>query len=221
MLPVSGMDRATEKIHAGHWSALRAYWPEAVHRHVDLVVDDPFLSGERQTLMRDGRIGEICYVLYRGDPRQGVLLHVKRYYPAAGFRLPTGGIMADEEPLAALVREVEEETGIRVDPEGEDARHARVDSCLGLITYHFQHRRLALSAPFASYVFVVRAPANARIAPQDETEEVTGWRWHPPHRLLEVAATLNALHRSDAYWGHWGNFRAVVHAFTEEHWHPY
>ena len=197
---------------------LQARWPAATRQDVVLEVADPFLTGHRQTLMQDGRMGEICYVLFRGEPRQGLLLHTKQYYPPGGFRLPTGGMLAGEDPVLALCREVQEETGITV--KGPDAicaaTEARIETFLGLVTYQFRHPRHNCPVPFCSFVFVIQAPRDAQLEPQDETEQIAAWRWQPPGRLAEVAQALRAL--EDSYWRYWGRFRAEVHDFVAQQW---
>ncbi len=200
------------------FSPLRERWPAATLQHVVLDVDDPFLTGEHQTLLRDGRIGEICYVLFRGSPDRGLLLHTKRYYPPGGFRLPTGGIRPAEDPVLTLCREVQEETGITVALHATNASPAAacLETFLGLITYQFQHPRHSLPVLFGSFVFVVQAPSTARPEPQDATEEIAGWRWQAPGQLADVAHDLRGL--TDPYWHYWGRFRAVVHDFVAQQW---
>ena len=69
-------------------------------------VDDPFLTAYPQNLLRDGRAAESAYLLYRGQPGTGILLHTKSYYPEQPYRLPTGGLAPGEDPVAGVVREV-------------------------------------------------------------------------------------------------------------------
>lgn len=201
-----------------HFNRLRAAWPDAVAEHRDLSVADPFLTAGDQTLLRDGRIGEICYILYRGAPESGVLLHVKRHYPAGCFRLPTGGILPGEDVTTTLRREVFEETGIRVAHRAAGPDAARIGRFLGLITYAFRHRQRRRTYAFATFAFTVQAPAAVALAPQDETERIAAWHWQPPHRLPETARALDGLRARHPDWAHWGRFRAVVHDFAWRHW---
>ena len=200
------------------FDSLQMSWPKAQRTDVVLDVDDPFLTGHRQTLIGDGRLGEICYVLFRGEPSQGLLLHTKQYYPPGGFRLPTGGIQPGEDPVLTLCREVQEETGIHVAPEDEFRQHdeARIEAFLGLVTYQFQHPKRIQPVPFCSFVFVIEAPRQAQLEPQDQTEEIAGWRWQTPNRLADVATELRTL--EDPYWRYWGRFRAEVHDFVAQQW---
>ena len=92
--------------------------------HATLTVADPFLTGEHQMLTSDGRRAEICYVMHRGDPADGVLLHIKRFYPEGAFRLPTGGIHLGEAVIETLSREIYEETGLTV---GDGPAHVVVE----------------------------------------------------------------------------------------------
>ena len=201
-----------------HFRRLRAAWPDAVAEHRDMPVADPFLTGGDQTLLRDGRIGEICYILHRGAPARGVLLHVKRHYPAGCFRLPTGGIQPGEDVTAALRREVFEETGIRVARRGAEPDAARIGRFLGMITYAFRHRQRGRTYAFATFAFTVQAPVGVAPEPQDETERIAAWRWQPPHRLPETARALDGLRARHPDWADWGRFRAAVHDFAWRRW---
>ncbi len=211
-------DSAAHERYQDLLAPLQVRWPAARCQDVVLEVADPFLTGQRQTLMQDGRLGEICYVLFRDEPGCGLLLHTKRYYPQGGFRLPTGGILPGEDPVLTLCREVEEETGIAVALPGAvvQTTQARIETFLGLVAYQFRHPRRERPVPFCSFVFVVQAPRDARLEPQDETEEIAAWRWQPPDRLADVARDLRTL--ADPYWRYWGRFRAEVHDFVAQQW---
>ena len=71
-------------------AALTEEWGETLREHVVLQVDHPFLSGPQQRLVSNGRRAEICYVMHRGRPADGLLLHIKTIYPEHAYRLPTG-----------------------------------------------------------------------------------------------------------------------------------
>jgi 8-oxo-dGTP pyrophosphatase MutT (NUDIX family) len=204
---------ARSSLFAADWRRLRARWPQAHRGHVSLEVDDPFLTAYPHNLLRDGRAAEVCYVLYRGaQPETGVLLHTKSYYPKQAYRLPTGGLAPGEDPVAGVVREVAEETGLEVREEPAGLRTGCIADCAGLLTYSFRHRRLEREFTFASFMFVIQAPDDMEPQVVDETEQITGWAWCPPDDLHRVAANLCGLKDSSPDWADWGRFRAAVHA---------
>ena len=81
---------------------LQAQWGALPLVHQHLQVDDPFLTGEDQELFHDSRRAEICYIMHRGNMADGLLLHIKTFYPSGAFRLPTGGIQPGEAVMADL-----------------------------------------------------------------------------------------------------------------------
>jgi len=187
----------------------RRFGPLRVERAV-LAVAHPFLTGEHQFLTSNGRRAEICYVMHRCDPADGVLLHIKRYYPADAFRLPTGGIHVGEAVMDTLSREIYEETGLTV---GDGPAQAVVERCLGVLEYDLQHATLG-PVRFATYHFLVRMPADGELNPQDEDEAIAGWQWRPARELAAVAATLEAVPQRSAVWADWGRYRALSHRFV-------
>jgi 8-oxo-dGTP pyrophosphatase MutT (NUDIX family) len=189
---------------------LRTRWPEAVVERTSLAVADPFLTGEHQLLVANGRRAEICYVMHRGDPAAGVLLHIKTFYPAGAYRLPTGGIHTGEAVLDTLTREIFEETGLHV---GEGADAVRVERLLGVLHYELQHATLGAVA-FATYHFLVQMPAGAVLDPQDPDESIGGWEWRPAHELRAVAGVLETVQVRSPVWADWGRFRALSHRFV-------
>lgn len=206
------MSAARSSLFAADWKRLRARWPQARRSHVSLEVDDPFLTAYPQNLLRDGRTAEICYLLYRGQPGTGILLHTKSYYPEQAYRLPTGGLAPGEDPVAGCVREVAEETGLEVREEPAGLRTGCIADFAGLLTYGFRHRRLDRELSFATFVFVIQAPSGMEPQVVDETEQIAGWTWCPLGNLHRVAADLCALKERTPDWADWGHFRAAVHA---------
>ncbi len=196
---------------AADWRRLCARWPQARHSHVSMEVDDPFLTAYPQNLLRDGRAAEICYLLYRGQPGTGILLHTKSYYPEQAYRLPTGGLAPKEDPVAGVVREVAEETGLAVQEGPAGLRTGCLTDFAGLLTYGFRHRRLEQELSFATFVFVIQASSGMEPQVVDETEQIAGWAWCPPGDLHRVAADLCALKERTPSWADWGRFRAAVH----------
>ena len=196
---------------ATDWDRLHVRWPQARRGHVELEVDDPFLTVYPQNLLRDGRAAEVCYLLYRGQPQAGILLHTKSYYPKQAYRLPTGGLAPGEDPVEGVVREVAEETGLALQEGPADPRTGRIADFAGLLTYGFRHRRLDRKLSFATFVFVIQAPSGMEPQVVDETEQIAGWVWCPPNDLHRIAANLCGLKDSTPDWADWGRFRALVH----------
>ena len=191
---------------------LAQQWGASPVRQITLDVDDPFLTGNHQLLTSDGRRAEICYVMHRGDPQDGLLLHIKTFYPAGAFRLPTGGIHVGESVMHTLAREIYEETGLQA---GEAPGDVKLQRLLGVLGYTLQHRTLG-AVEFATYFFLVEMPARAELHPQDEDEHIGGWEWCTPAQLSAVAAVLEDVHAYSATWADWGRFRAAGHRFVAE-----
>lgn len=200
----TALDRAELATLQGQWGTL----PRGRHR---LTVDHPFLTGEHQMLVSDGRRAEVCYVMHRGDPSAGLLLHIKTFYPMGAYRLPTGGIQRGESVQETLGREIYEETGLTV---GDGPDQVQVQRCLGVVSYTLDHRTLGERRRFATYLFLVQMPAEAQIQPQDASEQIGGWQWCPPGDLAQVAARLNEVGRAWPEWKDWGRFRALTHRFA-------
>jgi len=205
--------RLLDAIDAEELESLYECWGAFPIEQATLDVADPFLSGEHQQLASNGRRAEICYVMHRGNPMQGVLLHSKTFYPEGMYRLPTGGVHDGERILETLVREIFEETGLRVDGRNDQAR---IERCLGVLTYELRHATLG-AISFATYHFLVRMPSHAEIMPQDPEESIRGWQWRPATELHLVADRLAMAHHVSREWADWGRYRALSHRFVARH----
>ncbi len=193
-------------------SQLEDRWGTLEIRHHTLAVDEPFLTGNHQRLISDGRRAEICYVMHRNDPSDGVLLHIKLMYPSGAFRLPTGGIHRTEGVNDTLVREIYEETGLRV---GAGERYVQVERMLGITGYRFHHATLG-EREFATYYFLTRMADDSILDPQDPDEMIGGWKWVPSLELETVAHRLEHVGQLAPEWADWGRFRALAHRFVAE-----
>ncbi len=144
-------------------------------------------------VIKSNRRGEVVLAIRRPDGQ--VLLHTKRFYPLDIYRLPSGGVHPGEAVLAGAMREAKEETGLDV----------TVERFVGVVEYEFSHGQQRL--PFVSYVFVMRAGADAPIN-QDPNEQIADFRYVSPVEIRQVAAQLRALPPD---WSDWGTFRALPH----------
>lgn len=204
---------------------LRSHFGDVAFVQNHLEVDTPFLNGEHQLLTSAGRRAEICYILHRGDPQDGVLLHRKIFYPPNAYRLPTGGIHQGEAVLETLAREIAEETSFFLDLSAYNLQQetpaagvtvVALDSFLGTVTYEMPHRSQGKIHRFATYHFVIAAPPDAVPVVDDPEEHLAGWDWQPVDALYDIADRLESVGAGYPNWGDWGRFRALSHRFVAE-----
>lgn len=131
-----------------------------------------------------------------------IWLHTKHQYEQPIYRLPSGGIELNESVVDAMLREVDEETGLTV----------QITRFVGLLEYTF-HRRDAV-AHFASYVFLLTNKSDLPPCPDDK--EVSGFRSILPSQLPQISADLRNIIGERRYWGHW---RALPHDVLHEALH--
>lgn len=201
-------------VDAVEFTSLQSEWGALPLQEAHLVVDDPFLTGRNQRIASDGRRAEICYIMHRGNVADGVLFHIKTFYPTGAYRLPTGGIHQGEKVMETLAREIAEETSLSVGP-GSD--QVQVQRCLGVVRYAMEHRTAGKTFAFATYHFLVQMPTDAQIVTVDPEEHIGGWEWRRAEDLLATADYLEHVGQQNAIWGDWGRFRALSHRFVATH----
>ncbi|WP_322511985.1 NUDIX hydrolase [Chloroflexus sp.] len=167
-----------------------------VPRHHHAVLAD----GAFDPLTKNDRIGEVGMVVRRRDG--GILVARKTYYPPAVFRLLTGGVAPAERIIAALEREVAEETSLTV----------QISRFLSVITYEAPY---PTPRRFVSYVFLLDE-VGGTLQVADPEEQVAEMRTVLPAELPLLAARLRQLPDCDdpainGNWSSWGQFRAVMH----------
>lgn len=150
-------------------------------------------------LARRKREAEVVLLLRRRNGR--FLVHTKGFYPDGTWRLMTGGVHPGENPDAAAMREVGEETGLAV----------QMAPCLARIEYTFLYRDETLA--FTSYLYLLDELGGS-LAARDSGEAITGYREVNLSELEELADALEALRGSD--WADWGRFRAAAHRVAVE-----
>lgn len=163
--------------------------------HVDMSVSSKTMLNMLDKMYRKKpRRGEVVMVI-PSEAGGRIWLHTKASYPLGVYRLMTGGLEPAEVPHQALRREVEEETGFKVE----------IDRCLAVITYTLRDNGNTL--PFASYLFLT-TPASGLPQPTDSGEAITGFQAIPAQILFNVAYRLRRL---TGKFADWGSFRAVAH----------
>lgn len=139
------------------------------------------------------RDAEVVMVIPRPG---GLLFHTKAFYPGGVLRLPTGGVKAGEDVLAAACREAREETGLDLSPVG--------------FLFHLVHHLVREDGPRPFHSLgLLYSWTDARIRPEDPEEQITamvdvGWDSIP-----DITRQLEGL---PPPWDTWGRFRARPHA---------
>ncbi|HEV2404405.1 MAG TPA: NUDIX hydrolase, partial [Ktedonobacterales bacterium] len=140
---------------------------------------------------------EVCMVIRRPSGR--LLVFTKTFYPDGVFRLLTGGVEPGEAIRDALLREVHEETGLRV----------AIARFLAVLT------RTAQGTPrFATFAFLLDE-MGGELGALDPDERVQEFREVADDALPTLADTLDSLTGYSTNlatrWDEWGAFRAATH----------
>lgn len=161
----------------------------------------PFDAACARHITRDGRVGEVCMVLQRPDGR--IWCAAKSFYPAHISRLLTGGIHAHEEPQAALLREIAEETSLT-------PLHSELCARIEYDTV----------VPFHTAVYRCTVTDQHPIV-ADPNEQIQRFDALTPaecaRRAVELCALPATVHPDiGGTWAAWGAFRAVTHRLVAD-----
>jgi 8-oxo-dGTP pyrophosphatase MutT (NUDIX family) len=174
---------------------LRAQSNQFIFRSVDHYWKEPRFSDWIDSVLSTRRKRGEAVLVVEHDER--ILLHTKSFYPNGTWRLLSGGIHYDESILSAARRELTEETGFIAD---------RIQP-MGAILYQFKKQNVQKVVPFASFLFYIQS-TDENPQPEDETEDIAGFKWINYRDLATVSRDLGLLHQN---WQAWGKFRAIPH----------
>lgn len=169
--------------------------------HVTKQVNLPFKSNRyfenmRKNIAADRR-GEVVFCVFMNSR---IITIRSSEYPEGVFRIPTGGIRYEENIEQAVLREVEEELGIRT----------TIRSFEGVIKMRMTH--LKKSVMFYSYLFFLDYVDGNLLedATEDEVSEVK----LVSHK--ELYGISNYLLTLTSFWEDWGRFRYETTSFAYE-----
>lgn len=144
------------------------------------------------------RDGEVVLFIRRRDG--SLLLHTKDFYPDGAVRVPSGGIKAHEPVLAALRREIAEETGLEIE----------IERLVAVVDFTIRLGDTRIEYP--SYSFLLRE-SSGELKTADNDEHIAGFSQVAFEDLHEVATSLETL---SGEWREWGAFRAIPHRLVAE-----
>lgn len=159
--------------------------------------------GDNSYLRQGSRLCEVCMVIRRPSGR--LLTMKKTFYPAGAYRLLTGGIEPGESILAALHREIQEETGLTT----------TLIRFLGAIVY-----RLESHPRFATFAFLLEETGGV-LHTNDPEEQLEAFQEIEIDTLPLIIERLGKLGHHygpeiESYWDDWGRFRTAVHRLVWE-----
>jgi ADP-ribose pyrophosphatase YjhB (NUDIX family) len=186
-------------------------------------VDATLQGAPFDPLTMTDRFGEVCMVIQR--PGGTLLTAIKTFYPPGAYRLLTGGVRHGEQIEAALLREIEEETGLDVE----------IRRFLAAIEYHLDresgmgdrdlptpipHPPSPIPSAFVTFAFLLDE-VGGTLGARDPEERIASFREIEVGELPALAATLDSIDKGfdpeiGGSWSDWGRFRAVVHRVVYE-----
>lgn len=119
-------------------------------------------------------------VIINGDGR---ILVLERSDIPGSWQLPQGGLDNDEEPYEAVLREIEEETGIPPKELEFIARHPEP------LAYELppEVRRKKTGRGQVIYFFLFRYLGEAQEPDLSQSKEFVNWRWLPAEQMVKLA----------------------------------
>ena len=176
-------------------------WSTVKYFKAELEIGDDYFDHWNHALkVKKNRRGEAA--LFVQDENENILLHTKPFYPNNIFRIPTGGILVNEDVVAGMQRELQEETGFKTLSFKFSA----------ILVYELNNDSRKLSFP--SYIFTIR-PDGSNPKASDEEEQISGYSWASISNLGSVVDQLNGL--KGLRWADWGRVRAVPHEIFLDH----
>ena len=176
---------------------LQASCGEPLRARAEIAVGEA--GARRWNVAKTGqRDGEVVLFLRRCDGT--LLLHTKDFYPPGAMRVPSGGIKPGEPVLAAVRREVAEETGLTV----------AIDCLLALVEFTIRIGEVSIEYP--SYSFLLRE-VGGELKTADADEHIAGFAQVALEDLGRVAGALEGL---TGEWCEWGGFRALPHRLAAQ-----
>jgi NAD+ diphosphatase len=173
-------------------------------------------------LFLNDRFGEVCMVVRR--PNGKLLTAIKTFYPPRAFRLLTGGVARGEAIEAALLREIDEETGLdvvvrrflavieyRLDAENREPTNKDI----GLTCSPAHPLTRSQVYEFVTFAFLLDE-VGGTLGTRDPAERIGAFREVAVAELPDIAETLEGVPDRFATeiggrWRDWGRFRAIVH----------
>lgn len=132
--------------------------------------------------------------------RTGQVLILERSDIPGSWQLPQGGLDEDEEPYQAVIREVEEETGITAGELQLIARHPEP------LAYELppHARRKKTGRGQVIYFFLFRFTGDENRLDLTHSKEFRNWRWTTARRMVELTVEFRA-----------GVYRRLAEHFTQ------
>ncbi len=130
----------------------------------------------------------------------GQILILERSDIPGSWQLPQGGLDEEEEPYPAVIREVEEETGITAGELQFVARHPEP------LAYELppQARRKKTGRGQVIYFFLFRFIGDENRLDLSHSKEFRNWRWTTARGMVELAVEFRA-----------GVYRCLVEQFDQ------